>query len=61
VTYDWVNVDGKHSGFSNASGYSAKSLGWVRGDLLINFQLDGANSGSGSITAYIHRLIVFRW
>lgn len=61
VTYDWVNVDGRHSAFSGAYGYSAKALGWVPGDLLINFQLDGAYSGSGSITAYIHRLIVFHW
>jgi len=61
VTYDWVNVDGTHSVFKNATGYSAESLGWAHGDLLINFQLDGANSGSGSITAYIHKMTIFRW
>jgi hypothetical protein len=61
VTYDWVNVDGTHSVFKNATGYSAESLGWAKGDLLINFQLDGANAGSGSITAYIHKMTIFRW
>jgi hypothetical protein len=61
VTYDYVNLDGNHSVFSGASGYSAENLGWAKGDLLINFQLDGANSGSGSITAYIHKMTIFRW
>lgn len=61
VTYDYVNVDGNHSVFSGASGYSAEFLGWAHGDLLINFQLDGASSGSGSITAYIHKMTIFRW
>jgi hypothetical protein len=61
VTYDWVNVDGTHSVFKNATGYSAESLGWAKGDLLINFQMDGANAGSGSITAFIHKMTIFRW
>jgi hypothetical protein len=61
VTYDWVNVDGTHSVFKNATVYSAEQLGWARGDLLINFQMDGVNEGSGSITAYIHKLTIFRW
>jgi hypothetical protein len=61
VTYDWVNLDGTHHVFNNATGYSAEQLGWARGDLLINFQLDGANSGSGSITAFIHKMTIFRW
>lgn len=61
VTYDWVNVDGKHSVFSGATGTSALQLGWAHGDLLINFQVDGANSGSGSITSYIHKMTIFRW
>ena len=61
VTYDWVNLDGTHRVFKNATGYSAEKLGWAKGDLLINFQLDGANSGSGSITAYIHKMTIFRW
>lgn len=61
VTYDWVNLDGAHHVFNNAKGPDAKNLGWAKGDLLINFQLDGASSGSGSITAYIHKMTIFRW
>jgi hypothetical protein len=61
VTYDWVNVDGAHHVFSNAKGNSARSMGWQVGTLLLNYQLDGASSGSGSVTTYIHKLTVFRW
>jgi hypothetical protein len=61
VTYDWVNVDGAHHVFQNASGNGARSMGWSKGTLLLNFQLGGASKGSGSITAYIHKMTVFRW
>ena len=61
VTYDWVNVDGTHNVFSNAKGNSARSLGWGKGTLLINFQLDGANKDGGTIQAYAHELTVLRW
>lgn len=60
VTYDWVNLDGVQSYFSNAKGWAAKNLGWEHGDLLINFQLDG-RQGSGSITAFAHHVNVYRW
>jgi hypothetical protein len=61
VTYDWVNLDGKHSTFHNATGVGGEHLGWQRGTTLINFQIDGASSGSGSVTAYIHKMTIFRW
>ncbi|HTF66241.1 MAG TPA: hypothetical protein VK638_26505, partial [Edaphobacter sp.] len=61
ATYDWVNFDEQYSDFQNATGNSASSLGWAKGDLLINFQIDGANSGSGSNTLYTDQLIVYRW
>ena len=61
VTYDWVNLDGTHSDFQNANGYSAQALGWPQGDLLINFQLDGDNADNGSITAFIHKTNIYRW
>jgi hypothetical protein len=61
VTYDWVNVDGKHSTFSHATGVGAEHLGWQKGTILLNFQIDGANTGSGSVTAYIHKMTIFRW
>jgi hypothetical protein len=61
VTYDYVNLDGAHHAFSNATVNAAEHLGWAPGTLLINFQLDGASSGSGSITAFAHKITVFHW
>lgn len=60
VTHEYVEFDGKHSNFSGASGGSAKNLGWARGDLLMNIQMDG-HSGSGSVTAYFHKTVFYRW
>jgi hypothetical protein len=61
ATYDWVGVDGQYTNFQNATGADALSLGWAIGDLLINFQIDGASKGSGSNTIYTDKLIVYRW
>jgi hypothetical protein len=61
ATYDWVGVDGVYSNFQNAVGDSAMNLGWQKGTLLINFQIDGANPGSGSNTLYTDKLTVYRW
>lgn len=60
VTYDWVNFDNTHIGI-NRTVFSAEKLGWAKGHLLVNFQLDGYNKGSGSITAFVHSFKVFRW
>ena len=59
ATYDWVNLDGILSNFQDASGASALSLGWPAGDLVLNFQLDGA--GNGSMTVDIDQLTIYRW
>lgn len=61
VTYDWVNFDGGHHVFSSNKNVGGRPMGWSKGTLLINFQIDGYNKGSGSITAYIHKLTIFRW
>jgi hypothetical protein len=61
ATYDYVNLDGAHHAFSNATVNAAEHLGWAPGTLLINFQLDGASAGSGSITAFAHKMTVFHW
>jgi hypothetical protein len=61
VTHDWVNVDGKISYFKDAAGPSALSLHWSPGDLLINFQLDGADSSRGDMKVYIDKLTIYRW
>jgi hypothetical protein len=61
VTHDWVNLDGTHSVFSGAVRESAHFLGWGAGDLVANFQIEGENSSSGSVTSYIHEMTVLRW
>ncbi len=61
ATYDWVTLDGVKGYFRNATGPAALSLGWGAGDLLLNFQIDGASKGSGSITAYIHKMTIAYW
>jgi hypothetical protein len=61
VTYDWVSVDGTYSDFQNATGDSASGLGWGAGTLLLNFQLDGASTGSGTMSAYMNKLTIYRW
>jgi hypothetical protein len=60
VTHDWVVLDGALSSFQNATGPSSPKLGWGIGELILNFQLDGSGS-SGSITAYIDQMTVYRW
>ena len=61
VTYDWVNFDDTHSVFKNATGNAAAALGWAKGTLLLNFQLDGSSKDSGAITAYVHNMTILRW
>ena len=60
VTHDWVNFDSTHSNFSGAAGGSAEALGWAKGSLLMNVQMDGYTSG-GSLTAYFHKTVFYRW
>ena len=61
VTHDWVNLDGAHSVFEGTTRLSAHSLGWGAGDIDVQYQIEGANSGSGSVTSYIHKMTVYRW
>jgi hypothetical protein len=61
VTHDWVNLDATQSIFNNAVGASALPLGWTLGDLVTNFQLDGLDARSGSITSYIHEMTIYYW
>ena len=61
MTHDWVNLDGTHSVFQNATGAGALKLGWAKGDLLINFQIDGESKGGGSVTSYIHKMTIYHW
>jgi len=60
VTYDWVGFDGVYTSFEGATVCSAQSLRWTRGELLLNFQINGANK-SGIMDAYLNNLAIYRW
>jgi hypothetical protein len=60
VTYDWINFDGVYADFQGATAFSAESLHWTPGELLLNFQIDGARK-SGVMDAYLNNLAVYRW
>jgi hypothetical protein len=60
VTYDWVNFDGVYTDFQGATALSAESLRWTPGELLLNFQIDGAHK-SGVMDAYLNNLAIYRW
>lgn len=59
VTYQSVVLDGVEYDLENATGNSAFTLGWGS-TLLTNFQIDGRGN-SGSATAYVDNLVVYRW
>jgi hypothetical protein len=59
VTYKAVWFDGAES-VINATVPSAFALGWAP-TLLTNFQLDGYLATSGTATAYVDDLTVYRW
>jgi hypothetical protein len=62
VTHDWVDFDGTHSTFSGSTSNSAKQLGWAKGSLVMNVQMDGYNKpGSGEVTSYFHKTTFYRW
>jgi hypothetical protein len=60
VTYDWVGFDGTYTDFQNATVFSAQSLKWSPGELLLNFQIDGAQN-AGIMDAYLNDLTIYRW
>jgi hypothetical protein len=61
VTHDWVNFDNTHSVFSNTTNPASESLGWAKGTLLTNVQIDGLSKGSGSVTLYMHKMTFYHW
>lgn len=60
VVHDWVNLDSTHSTFDNAGGPSDDWLGWLKGVLLVNYQVDGAYS-KGSVTSFVHKMTIYSW
>jgi hypothetical protein len=60
VSHDWVNFDGTHNNW----GYekeSAHFLGWEPSVMDVQYQIEGANSSSGSVTSFIHKMTIYRW
>jgi hypothetical protein len=60
VTHDWVTFDGTQ----HAWGYThlaAHFLGWAPGVINTQVQMEGTNKTSGSATAYLHKLTIYRW
>jgi hypothetical protein len=56
-----VNFDNTHSVFSNTTNPASESLGWAKGTLLTNVQIDGLSKGSGSVTLYVHKMTFYHW
>ena len=63
VTYDWVKFDNDRArSFKKATVPSGLFLGWTpTGVLLLNFQVDGAYSSSGTVQGYFNELQIWRW
>jgi hypothetical protein len=59
VTYSSVWLDGAES-ILNVTVPSSFALGWAP-TLLTNFQLDGSIATSGTATAYLDNLTIYRW
>lgn len=61
ITNDWVSLDGTKTAFSGATVLSSQYLGWAKGSLVMNVQMDGYNKTSGSVTSYFHKTTFYRW
>ena len=59
ITFHSVWLDGVEAPI-NETVFGAFSLGWAKGDLMTNFQVDGAGS-SGASTLYLDNLTFYRW
>lgn len=59
ITYKSVTLDGVSHGI-NTTVLGAFNLGWAP-TLLVNVQLDGSTSGSGSASAIVDDLTIYRW
>jgi hypothetical protein len=60
VTHDWVILDGVYHpwGYTHEIG---RFSGWQPGSINVQYQIEGNNKTSGSITTYLHKLTVYRW
>jgi hypothetical protein len=60
VTHDWVILDGAYHAW-NYTRLSAHYLGWEPGTFNVQYQIEGNNKSSGSVTSYIHKMTVYYW
>jgi hypothetical protein len=60
VVHDWVVLDGvlQSWGYSHES---AHSLGWEPSLVTVQYQIEGNNTASSSITTYIHEMTIYSW
>jgi hypothetical protein len=61
ITHDWVTVDGVYTPFVGATKAHGKKLGWKKGDVNTQFQIEGSSKTSSTATIYAHDLTVYRW
>jgi hypothetical protein len=61
VTHDWVTFDGVTSNFEDATRQSSHFIEWAPGITNTQFQIEGSSATTGTATAYIHKLTVYRW
>jgi hypothetical protein len=61
VTHDWVTLDGVYTPFVDATLPSVHAEHWGIGSINTQFQIEGSSSISGTTTAYVHNLTVYRW
>jgi hypothetical protein len=61
VTHDWVTLDGVTNNFEDATRQSSHFMDWQRGIVQTQFQIEGTNATTGTVTAYAHKLTVYRW
>lgn len=60
ATYQSVWFDGFQQDL-NVTVNSAFALGWQKGNLVVNVQLDGSMSTTGSATIYTDQMTLYRW
>jgi len=60
VTYHWVAFDGVVNEI-NTTTFEEQALKWAMGALVVNFQIDPAQSTGLPITVYARQLTIYRW
>jgi len=61
VTHDWVTLDGVTNTFANGTRMSSHFAHWAPGVTNTQFQIEGSSPSTGTVTAYAHKLTIYRW